>query len=120
MTAPTFESKTRRRFLAALALAVAPGTDGERCAAEAALGRLVVAHAPAFRALLQEDPPWPQPEAEPGGWRDLAARCLARRSELTYWEAGFVSSLMSFRNITEKQRRVLLDIAAKLTREAGA
>jgi hypothetical protein len=106
----------RRRILAALALAERPGSDGERAAAEAAIGRLVVTHADAIRRLLGDA----EPEADAIGWRDLAAKCLRRHQEITDWELGFVRNLLDFRRISPKQHARLIEIAARLAMAEAA
>ncbi len=105
---------SRRRFLAALDLAQRPATDGERLAAEHALGRMVASNADVFRSLLQERPPWRQPMPRPADWRDLCERCLRRSEALTPWERGFLTGLLQFRKLSHRQHEALLEIATKV------
>ena len=112
----TLEPSTRRRFLAALTLAVSPGAAGERAAAEAAIGRLVAAHAPAFRAMLMEPPP--RLEQAATGWRDMAARCLRRDHLLSSWERDFLRNIAVAPRVSARQREVLVEIAARVAEGA--
>ena len=105
----TLPVATARRLLATFELAQRPGSEGERVSAEHATGRLMVAHADAFRAIFTASatriPPAP-------GWRDLCDECM--RHPLRSWEAEFVRSLRGFPRISPKQRDVLHGIAERL------
>ncbi len=106
-----------RRLLAALALAESGATPGERCAAEQAIGRLIVANADAFRALLhQNSRPAPVDFAEPPPppWRETVAACLARPGCLRPWEQGFLRDIQRLRRLSPKQSSIVNEIAARV------
>ena len=107
-----------RRLFAALALAERGATPGERCAAEQAIGRLIVANADAFRTLLDPqkglgaqtftEPPAP-------AWRETVAECLARPGSLRPWEIGFLHDLQRWgRRLSPKQRAIVNEIAVRV------
>ena len=112
----------RDRLLAVLDLAQRPGTDGERQAAEAAIGRIVLANATVFRALLTAAPPPPPPPPRPArewdadvldrfpSWHAAVEFCLRCADDLTSWERKFLVSISGFRNPSDKQFDVLRNI----------
>lgn len=120
----------RDRLLAVLALAERPGCDGERQAAEAAIGRLVVANAPAFRSLLAAaaPPPPPPPRASREwdcdvldrfpSWRAAVEFCLRCADDLSSWERKFLVNVSGFRHPSEKQLDVIRNIVER-TMEAA-
>ena len=123
MTDCKFEPSVRRRLLAALAIVEKPGAPGEAAAVEAAIARLILANAAAFRTMLTETsaPPWPQPTPEPGGWRDLLIKCLARSDALKPVGGRFLRRPSSFRaHLSEAARHAARDRREARAAEGGS
>ena len=92
--------------------------DGERAAAAALADRLVrdaglswgdVIRMPV--AQLKRDP-LPDNQAE---WRSMVTACLERRDLFTEWEWAFLTNILSFRKISEKQSAVVVRLHTKAT-----
>ena len=99
----------RARLIACLRLWERPGTPGERDAAFAG----------ALRILRTNDLTWDDvvagdPSTQPPDWRVLCAQCLRGARDMTDWEIEFVTSLLGFPRISEKQCAVLRSIAQRL------
>lgn len=121
-------AKTMRdRLLAVIELGLRPGSPGERQAAESAIGRLILSHADAIRALLAREPsalspPSPgydEPEQDDPldrfeSWREAVRYCLRCAGDLSRWEEEFLSSVLRYRyRPSDRQLDVLRCITSR-------
>ncbi len=118
MTLPPAErARVAERLDRVLALAERPGSEGERAAAEAAVGRLICSDIGFWRErLVGQAPALPlsaHRHAAPH-WRALAQACTERPGCLRPWEREFVPSLLRQATISRKQATILRDIARRV------
>jgi hypothetical protein len=108
---PEERRRIAERLDAVLALAERPGTAGKLTAAEHAVGRIVIAHAPIIReALAAQAKP-----ARQRDWREMAERCLQHQAHLRYMDCEFLVNIAARdRPPTAPQAKWLYDIADRL------
>ena len=116
------------RLLSVARLADAPGTNGERVAAVAAVARLLEAQGISLenlisRAMAPAPPPSDhhyrqprqrQPCPRSPEWRQVAADCLRHPRELSEWESDFLGGLGRLPRLSPRQRAKLEQISDRV------
>lgn len=110
------DGRLDRRRLALVADRFESPFDGERLAALEAAGRMLAAGGLSWRDLIG-GPAEADDEGEPvEAPHHAVADQLARAGAdiLTPWELRFLAGLLTFRTLSEKQRRLLAEIQGKV------
>ena len=97
--------------------------DGERLAALEAAGRILAAGGLSWRELIDgaieaDDTDDGEP-VEAHHYQKIRELLIDGKRCLTPWEQRFLTGLLSFRTLSEKQQRTLGEIAAKVEAEIG-
>ena len=90
--------------------------DGERAVAAALADRLVRDAGLSWSDVIRM--PMAKPKRDPlpddqSGWQSMVIACLKRRDLFTEWEWAFLTNILSFRRISEKQSAVLVRLYTK-------
>ena len=89
--------------------------DGERLAALHAAERLLDKHGMKLRDLVRVPGERPKGRDAPHApWRDTVRRCQERPGGLRPWEGKFLASLAAFPRLSDKQSKILREIASRL------
>jgi len=92
--------------------------DGERAAAAALVDRLVCDAGLSWGDVIRMPVAQPQHDLPPNDqaeWRSMVTACLERRDLFTEWEWAFLTNILSFRRISEKQSAVVVRLYTKAT-----
>lgn len=104
-----------RRRLALVADRFQSPHDGERLAALDAAARILAAGGLSWRELIDGAPEADTDDGEPvEAHHQIRELLIEGRYFLTPWEQRFLTGLLSFRTLSERQQRTLASITAKV------
>lgn len=117
------EAEDPRARLAKILPLLSSDKQGERDAAALAAQRILtkagLSWGDIIAPVLPPERPKPERRDAPIGWRATCLELQKRPGSLRPWERGFVAGLPDFPRLSEKQRRILNEIAARVLGRAA-